>query len=89
LLSRSTTLQRNQVRPIPEFSHALNRRYAFKATVYKSRQSPGFSGYGDADPSNVSFLVHGAEMRGLGFPARERLLNFWRTRKKWRTRVRH
>jgi len=52
-----------QVQPIPEFSDALNRRYAFKATVYKSRQSPGFVGYGDADPSNVSFLVHGAEMR--------------------------
>ncbi|MGB6474649.1 MAG: hypothetical protein WBF04_11280, partial [Candidatus Sulfotelmatobacter sp.] len=25
-----------QVQPIPEFSDALNRRYAFKATVYKS-----------------------------------------------------
>ena len=52
-----------QVQPIPEFSDALNRRYAFKATVYKSRQSPGFVGYGDADPSNVSYLVQGAEMR--------------------------
>jgi hypothetical protein len=52
-----------QAQPIPEFSDALNRRYAFKATVYKSRQSPGFVGYGDADPSNVSFLVQGAEMR--------------------------
>lgn len=51
------------VQPIPEFSDALNRRYAFKATVYKSRDCPGFVGYGDADPSNVSFLVHGAEMR--------------------------
>ena len=49
--------------PIPEFSDALNRRYAFKATVYKSKTSPGFVGHGDADPSNVSFLVHGAEMR--------------------------
>src|SRR5579864_1591202 len=49
--------------PIPEFSDALNRRYAFKATVYKSKTSPGFVGYGDADPSNVSFLAHGAEMR--------------------------
>ena len=39
------------------------RRYAFKATVYKSRTCQGFVGYGDADPSNVSFLVHGAEMR--------------------------
>src|ERR1035438_6421798 len=52
-----------QVQPITEFSDALNRRYAFKATVYKSQKSPGFVGYGDADPSNVSFLVHGAEMR--------------------------
>jgi hypothetical protein len=52
-----------QVQPIPEFSDALNRRYAFKATVYKSRQSPGFAGYGDADPSNVSTLIRGAEMR--------------------------
>jgi hypothetical protein len=52
-----------EVQPIPEYSDALNRRYAFKATVYKSKKSPGFSGYGDADPSNVSSLVHGAEMR--------------------------
>ena len=51
------------VQPIPEFSDSLNRRYVFKATVFKSRQSPGFVGYGDADPSNVSYLVHGAEMR--------------------------
>jgi len=52
-----------QVQPIPEFSDALNRRYAFRATVYKSRKSRGFSGYGDADPTNISFLFHGAEMR--------------------------
>lgn len=52
-----------EVQLIPEFSDALNRRYAFKATVHKSRQSPGFVGYGDADPSNVSYLVQGAEMR--------------------------
>jgi hypothetical protein len=31
--------------------------------VYPSKGSSGFVGYGDADPSNVSFLVHGAEMR--------------------------
>jgi hypothetical protein len=52
-----------EVQPVPEFSDPLNRRYAIKATVYKSKKSPGFSGYGDADPSNVSYLVHGAEMR--------------------------
>ncbi len=38
-------------------------RWVFKATVYKSPSSKGFVGYGDADPSNVSTLVHGAEMR--------------------------
>ena len=38
-------------------------RWVFKATVYKSCGSKGFVGYGDADPSNVSPLVRGAEMR--------------------------
>jgi hypothetical protein len=38
-------------------------RWVFRATVYKSTRSRGFVGYGDADPSNVSSLVHGAEMR--------------------------
>ena len=38
-------------------------RWVFRATVYKSSNSRGFVGYGDADPSNVSALVHGAEMR--------------------------
>jgi hypothetical protein len=38
-------------------------RFVLKATVYPSKTSSGFVGYGDADPSNVSFLVHGAEMR--------------------------
>jgi len=37
-------------------------RWVFRATVHKSRSS-SFVGYGDADPSNVSPLVHGAEMR--------------------------
>ena len=38
-------------------------RWVFKAIVYKSGLSRGFVGYGDADPSNVSPLVRGAEMR--------------------------
>jgi hypothetical protein len=38
-------------------------RWVFKAIVYKSSRSKGFVGYGDADPSNVSPLVRGAEMR--------------------------
>jgi hypothetical protein len=39
------------------------RRFVLRATVYPSKNSSGFVGYGDADPSNVSFQVHGAEMR--------------------------
>jgi len=44
-------------------SDPASSRWVFKATVYKSPRSRGFVGYGDADPSNVSSLVHGAEMR--------------------------
>ena len=51
------------VQPIAEFSDSRNGRYAFKAIVYRSRTCQGFVGYGDADPSNVSARVHGAEMR--------------------------
>jgi hypothetical protein len=52
-----------QVRPAIEFCNPVTSRWAFEATVYKSRTCRGFGGYGDADPSNVSPLVHGAEMR--------------------------
>ena len=38
-------------------------RWVFKAVVYRSGLSKGFVGYGDADPSNTSPLVRGAEMR--------------------------
>ena len=51
------------VRPAKEFCDPSSKRFAFEATVYKSQTSRGFSGYGDADPSNVSPLVRGAEMR--------------------------
>jgi hypothetical protein len=38
-------------------------RFVLKATVFPSKGSSGFVGYGDADPSNISPLVRGAEMR--------------------------
>jgi hypothetical protein len=38
-------------------------RWAFRATVFRADKSVGFVGFGDADPSNVSPLVRGAEMR--------------------------
>jgi hypothetical protein len=52
-----------QVRPAIEFSNPSASRWAFEATVYTCRSCRGFVGYGDADPSNVSPLVRGAEMR--------------------------
>jgi hypothetical protein len=42
---------------------SVAKKWVFKAVVYKSRGSKGFVGHGDADPSNVSPLVRGAEMR--------------------------
>jgi len=51
------------VETVPELSDAHAGRWAFKATVYKTRTCRGFVGYGDADPTNVSPLVRGAEMR--------------------------
>ena len=51
-----TTLQERQSDPTAG-------RWVFKATVFKSPTSKGFVGYGDADPSNVSSMVQGAEMR--------------------------
>src|SRR5262249_53188256 len=50
-------------RPVLASSDSTQRRWVFKATVFKSRTCKGFVGYGDADPSNVSELVRGAEMR--------------------------
>jgi hypothetical protein len=43
--------------------HASVGRWVVRATVYKAAGTTGFVGYGDADPSNVSPLVRGAEMR--------------------------
>ena len=51
------------VQPVTAFCDASAQRWAFEATVYKSKTCRGFVGYGDADPSNVSPLVRGAEMR--------------------------
>jgi hypothetical protein len=52
-----------KVQPVQPFCDPSAQRWAFEATVYKSKTCKGFVGYGDADPSNVSLLVRGAEMR--------------------------
>lgn len=50
-------------RPVLKSCDAIHSRWVFRATVFKSSKCRGFTGYGDADPSNVSPLVRGAEMR--------------------------
>jgi hypothetical protein len=60
--------QRSRCRGIKSFlqrkvSDPASSRWVFRAVVYCSRRSRGFVGYGDADPSNVSPLVRGAELR--------------------------
>jgi hypothetical protein len=52
-----------RVELVREFSNPAGSRWIFRATVYKGRNCNGFVGYGDADPSNVSSVVRGAEMR--------------------------
>src|SRR5437773_12164425 len=51
------------VRPDVKSCDPVSSRWVFRATVYKSRNCKGFVGYGDADPTNVSPLVRGAELR--------------------------
>src|SRR5579859_7147183 len=52
-----------RVQPVSGFCTPTESRWAFRATAFKSATCKGFSGYGDADPGNVSAMVRGAEMR--------------------------
>jgi len=52
-----------RVQPVSGFCVPAESRWAFRAMAFKSEKCRGFAGYGDADPSNVSALVRGAEMR--------------------------
>jgi hypothetical protein len=52
-----------RVEPIRSFCDSLSNRWVFRAIVFKKIGSKGFAGFGDADPSNTSPLVRGAEMR--------------------------
>ena len=62
-LARRNRCSGMRVQFIRELSDPSTRRFAFKATVFTTKTCTGFAGYGDADPSNVSSLVRGAEMR--------------------------
>jgi hypothetical protein len=48
---------------IEGLSDPATERWIFRATVYKTANSRGFVGYGDASPANTSSSVRGAEMR--------------------------
>src|SRR5947207_14390099 len=52
-----------RVQPVRDFCDPNHGRWVFEATVFTSRDCKGFVGYGDADRSNVSSLVRGAELR--------------------------
>ena len=62
-LARRKKCRGIHVEAVDSLCDSAARRFVLKATVYPSKGSSGFVGYGDADPSNVSPLVHGAEMR--------------------------
>ena len=51
------------VEAVESLCDSASGRYVLKATVFPSKSSSGFVGFGDADPTNVSALVRGAEMR--------------------------
>jgi hypothetical protein len=52
-----------RVQAVREYCDQAANRWVFRAVVCKSHASKGFVGYGDADPTNTSSLVRGAEMR--------------------------
>jgi hypothetical protein len=52
-----------RVQAVREYCNQAANRWVFRAVVCKSHGSKGFVGYGDADPTNTSSLVRGAEMR--------------------------
>ncbi len=62
-LARRKRCRGIHVEAIDSLCDSAASRFVLKATVYPSKDSAGFVGYGDADPSNVSLLVRGAEMR--------------------------
>ena len=48
---------------IKDVSDWASSRWVFRAIVYKKNRAKKFVGYGDADPSNVSSVVNGSELR--------------------------
>ncbi|MGA3319115.1 MAG: hypothetical protein ABSC64_22080 [Candidatus Korobacteraceae bacterium] len=62
-LARRKRCRGIHVEAVDSLCDSAANRFVLKATVFPSKDSAGFVGYGDADPSNVSLMVRGAEMR--------------------------
>ena len=62
-LARRKRCRGIHVEAVDSLCNSAVNRFVLKATVYPSQNSAGFVGFGDADPSNVSLMVRGAEMR--------------------------
>ncbi len=62
-LARKNHCSGIETKTVPQFCDPARARWVVKATVFKTSRSKGFVGYGDADPSNVSPQVRGAELR--------------------------
>ena len=62
-LARRKKCRGIHVEAVDSLCDSAANRFVMKATAYPSKASAGFVGYGDADPTNVSALVRGAEMR--------------------------
>src|ERR1039458_4235651 len=91
-LARRKRCRGIHVEAVDSLCDSAANRFVLKATVYPSKDSAGFVGYGDADPSNVSLLVRGAEMRIAETRAVNRalpslLVPFWFAFLAWRPRA--
>src|SRR5664280_1046838 len=62
-LARRKRCRGIHVEAVDSLCDSAANRFVLKATVYPSKDSVGFVGYGYADPSFFSLLVRGAEMR--------------------------
>jgi hypothetical protein len=62
-LARRKRCRGIHVEAVDSLCDSAANRFVLKATVYPSKDSAGFVGCGNADPSNVSPQVRGAEMR--------------------------
>jgi hypothetical protein len=87
-LARRKRCRGIHVEAVDSLCDSAANRFVLKATVYPSKDSAGFFGYGDADPSNVSLLIRGAKMR-VETPAVNRALPsllspFWFAFLAWR-----